>query len=213
MKTALLAGATGLIGKQLLTLLLDSDRYDSVKVLSRKPIHRIDEKLENFVIDFDQLREDAIQLKADDVFCCLGTTMKQAGSKAAFRKVDYDYPLTLANLAKRLGAKQYLVVTALGSDKKSSFYYNRVKGEVEEGIGAVGFDSLHIFRPSLLLGDRKEKRPGEGAATFLFKYFDFLIPGKYKAIDSHKVAAAMLHYASLDQRGIHIHESRALQQF
>lgn len=213
MKTALLAGATGLIGRQLLTLLLDSDRYDSVKVLSRRPIHQIDEKLENFVVDFDHLHEDVIQLRADDVFCCLGTTMKQAGSKAAFRKVDYEYPLTLAKFTQRFGAQQFLIVTALGSDKNSSFYYNRVKGEVEEDLRSVGFETLHIFRPSLLLGDRKENRPGEGAATFLFKYVDFIIPEKYKAIDSYKVAAAMLHYASLDLKGIHAHESRALQLF
>ncbi len=213
MKTALIAGATGLIGNQLLNLLLDSNRYDIVKAVTRKPIHQIHQKLENFVIDLDQLHVDSIQLKADDVFCCLGTTMKQAGSKPAFRKVDYEYPLTLARLTKELGAKQYLLVSALGANKNSSVYYNRVKGEVEEAITSVGFDALHIFRPSLLLGHRSEKRSGEGAATFLFKYFNFLIPAKYDAIDSDKVASAMLHYAMLEQRGVHIHESMRLQQF
>lgn len=212
-KTALLVGATGLIGKQLLTLLLDSDRYDTVKALTRKPIHQIHQKLENFVVDFDQLQSAGVQLKADDIFCCLGTTMKQAGSKPAFKKVDYDYPLAVAKLTKGLGASQYLLVSALGADKNSSVYYNRVKGEVEEAITSVGFDALHIFRPSLLLGPRTEKRSGEGAATVMFKYLGFLIPAKYKAIESFKVARAMLHYASMEQRGIHIHKSMTLQQF
>jgi len=212
-KTALVAGATGLIGNQLLNLLLDSNRYDIVKAVTRKPIHQIHQKLENLVIDFDQLHVDSILLKADDVFCCLGTTIKQAGSKPAFKKVDYEYPLTLARLTKELGAEQYLLVSSLGAKKNSSFFYNRVKGEIEEAVASIGFDALHIFRPSLLLGHRSEKRSGEGAATFLFKYFNFLIPRKYDAIDSDKVAKAMLHYATLEQRGVHIHESMRLQQF
>jgi uncharacterized protein YbjT (DUF2867 family) len=170
-------------------------------------------KLQNIVADLDTLTEHHDQLKADDVFCCLGTTIKQAGSQAAFRKVDYDYPLELAKLTKNQGASQFLIITALGSDAKSGIFYNQVKGEVEQAIDAVGFDSYHIFRPSLLLGERTEKRAGEGAATVVYKALGFMIPLKYKAIDSAKVAKAMLHFAKQNSKGKFIHESRELQQF
>lgn len=213
MRTALLAGSTGLIGKQLLGLLLEDSRYTVVKAISRKPLAIQHSKLQNIVTDFISLTEHHDELKADDVFCCLGTTIRQAGSQAAFRKVDYDYPLELARLTKNHGATQYLIITALGADSKSGIFYNRVKGEVEQAIEAVGFDSYHIFRPSLLLGERTEKRAGEGAATVVYKALGFLIPLKYKAIDSAKVAKAMLHFAKQDSKGKFIHESKELQQF
>jgi uncharacterized protein YbjT (DUF2867 family) len=213
MRTALLAGSTGLIGKQLLELLLNDPHYTVVKAISRKPLAIQHAKLQNIVADLDTLTEHHDQLKADDVFCCLGTTIKQAGNQAAFRKVDYDYPLELAKLTKNQGASQFLIITALGSDAKSGIFYNQVKGEVEQAIDAVGFDSYHIFRPSLLLGERTEKRAGEGAATVVYKALGFMIPLKYKAIDSAKVAKAMLHFAKQNSKGKFIHESRELQQF
>ncbi|MBL7843828.1 MAG: oxidoreductase [Cyclobacteriaceae bacterium] len=213
MRTALLAGSTGLIGKQLLELLLEDSHYTVVKAISRKPLDIQHAKLQNIVADLNTLTEHHDQLKADDVFCCLGTTIKQAGSQAAFRQVDYEYPLELARLTKNQGATQYLIITALGSDAKSGIFYNRVKGEVEQAIDAVGFDSYHIFRPSLLLGERTEKRAGEGAATVVYKALGFMIPLKYKAIDSAKVARAMLHFAKQNSKGKFIHESKELQQF
>lgn len=211
-KTALVAGATGLIGSQLLPLLLSSDRYEHVKVLTRKALQIEHPKLENLIVNFDQLSTVGQLLKADDVFCCLGTTMKKAKSKEAFRKVDYTYPLELAKLSKQQGARQYLLVSALGANKDSSIFYNAVKGEVEVAIDAVGFESLDIFRPSLLLGPRKEHRSGEDAAKWFYKIFGFLIPEKYQAIESVKVARAMLHFAGQDQPGKYIYESKSLQQ-
>ena len=208
-----MAGSTGLIGKQLLELLLEDSHYTVVKAISRKPLDIQHAKLQNIVADFNTLTEHHDQLKADDVFCCLGTTIKQAGSQAAFRKVDFEYPLELARLTKNQGAIQFLIITALGSDAKSGIFYNRVKGEVEQAIDAVGFDSYHIFRPSLLLGERMEKRTGEGAATVVYKALGFMIPLKYKAIDSAKVARAMLHFAKQNSKGKFIHESKELQQF
>lgn len=212
-KTALIAGATGLIGSQLLPLLLNSDRYERVKTLTRSTLHLEHPKLENHIVNFDQLSSSGHLLKADDVFCCLGTTMKKARSKEAFRKVDYTYPLELAKLTKQHGARQYLLVSALGANRDSSIFYNTIKGEVEEAIAAVGFESLHIFRPSLLLGPRKENRSGEDAAKWFYKIFGFLIPAKYQAIDSAKVAKAMLYFAEHDQPGKYMHESPSLQQF
>ncbi|MCU0398652.1 MAG: NAD(P)H-binding protein, partial [Cyclobacteriaceae bacterium] len=119
MKTALLAGSTGLIGKQLLQLLLDDPYYNEVKAISRKPLDIQHPKLQNLVTDLNSLTQHHDELKTDDVFCCLGTTIKQAGSQEAFRKVDYEYPLELARLTKNQGATQYLIITALGSDAKS----------------------------------------------------------------------------------------------
>jgi uncharacterized protein YbjT (DUF2867 family) len=213
MRTALLAGATGLIGDQLLHLLLNDDSYSTVKVITRKPLGIENPKLKNLVIDFDKLPEHADFLACDDVFCCLGTTIKIAKTKEAFKKVDFEYPVSLAKLAREQGASQYLLISALGADKSSMVFYNKVKGEVEESIQQCSFKAIHIVRPSLLLGDRKEERQGEGAATTFFKLFGFIVPVKYKAIDSLKVAKAMLAYAKLEQSGVHIHESKEMQGF
>ncbi|HEY3405674.1 MAG TPA: oxidoreductase [Ohtaekwangia sp.] len=213
MKTALLVGSTGLIGGQLLQLLLNSDRYKKVIALVRQDVLTPHPKLDQIVVDFSKLSERATQFRADDIFCCLGTTMAKAGSKENFYQVDFYYPLLLAKTNFIAGAKQYLLVSALGADKNSGIYYNRVKGEVEEAILDVGYETVHIFRPSLLLGPRTEQRTGEDAAKTLYKIFGFLIPEKYKAIDSAKVASAMLTCASRDDKGVFIHESKDLQKF
>jgi len=213
MKTALIAGSTGLIGSQLLDLLLADPRYHQVTALTRHDLPKTHPKLVQLKIDFDKLGDRLAGLQADDVFCCLGTTMAKAKSKEMFYQVDFYYPLLLAKTARSLGAKQYMLVSALGADKDSSIYYNRVKGEVEEAIENVGYETVHIFRPSLLLGARQEKRTGEDAAKTFYKIFGFLIPEKFKAIDSGKVARAMLHFASREQKGIFVHDSRTLQSF
>lgn len=212
-KVALIVGATGLIGGQLLELLLTDDRYSKVTALSRKPLSINHSKLDNVVVDFNRLSEYFDRLSADDVFCCLGTTMKQAGSPEAFRKVDFEYPLEIAKITKGLGAKQFLIITALGASKKSSFYYNKVKGEVEEAIGNQGFESYHIFRPSFLQGKRIESRAGEEATKVFFSIFGFLVPKKFKAIDSNKVARAMLMKAKEESRGVFVYESDTLLGF
>lgn len=213
MKTALIAGSTGLIGNQLLDLLLQDDYYGQVKAISRAPISIQHPKFINLVMDADGLTQHADQVMADDVFCCLGTTIKKAKSKEAFRKIDYEYPLQLAQLLKTNGAQQYSLVSALGADLSSSVFYNQVKGEVEAAIADLNFQSYHIFRPSLLLGPRTEARSGEEAAKKFFKYFGFLVPLKYKGIDSIKVARAMLHFAKQNVPGKFIHESQELQQY
>jgi uncharacterized protein YbjT (DUF2867 family) len=210
-KIALLAGCTGLIGSQLLELLLNDNRYSGIIAISRKPISTVNAKLTNLVCELHDLSNYKNQLEADDVFCCLGTTIKKAKSKEAFRAVDLDAPLLLARISKEHGAKKFLLVSLLGADKNSSIFYNKIKGEVEEAIKQVGFDSFHILRPSLLLGPRKEKRSGEDAAKFFYKIFGFLVPKKYQAIESIKVARAMLSFAQ--KEGPSIHESNELQKF
>jgi uncharacterized protein YbjT (DUF2867 family) len=212
-KTALLIGSTGLIGQQLLQLLLQTERYSRVIAIARKPLAVNHPKLEVVVFPLAELEANASKLVADDVFCCLGTTMKQAKSKQAFRAVDFDAPLALAKIAKNNGSRQYLLVSALGANKNSSIFYNKVKGEVEEEIGKVGFESFHIVRPSLLLGDRPDQRAGEEAAQFFYKVFGKLIPTKYKAIDSAKVARALAALAAANHPGHWVHESGSLQTY
>jgi uncharacterized protein YbjT (DUF2867 family) len=211
-RVALVAGSSGLIGGQLLELLLADNYYSKVIALSRRPLSVSHAKLENLVLEANELKNHP-QLKADDVFCCLGTTMKQARSKAAFRKIDYDYPLELATLLKSTGATQFLLISALGADKNSRIFYNRVKGEAEEAIAKVGYAANHIFRPSLLIGPRKEARGGEDAAKVVYKIFGFMIPARYKGIESIKVARAMLGFAKENRSGKFIHESEVLQSF
>jgi uncharacterized protein YbjT (DUF2867 family) len=212
-KTALLIGSTGLIGQQLLQLLLQSEPYGKVIAIARKPLSIHHPKLEVVVFPLTELHANASKLIADDVFCCLGTTMKQAKSKQAFRAVDFDAPLALAKIAKNNGARQFLLVSALGANKNSSIFYNRVKGEVEEEISKIGFESFHIVRPSLLLGDRPDQRAGEEAAQFFYKVFGKLIPTKYKAIDSAKVARALVALAAANYAGHWVHESGSLQTY
>ena len=215
-KTAIIAGATGLVGSQLLDLLLQDTYYEKVIAITRKPIEGKGTKLENLIVDFKRLEEYAPRITGDDVFCCLGTTMKKAGSKEKFRKVDHDYPLLIARLAKKNNATQYLLISAMGANKSSSIFYNKVKGEVEEAIDSIGYDSYHILRPALLMGPREESRPGESAAQQFFKSFGFLFIGplkKYKAIDAIKVARAMHTIAKENRPGKHIHESKTLQNY
>jgi uncharacterized protein YbjT (DUF2867 family) len=212
-KTALLAGATGLVGSQLLPLLLASGRYSKVTVLARSKPSITHAKLESKIVDFDKLDSLGSVLACDDVYCCLGTTMKEAGSRDAFRKVDYEYPVALARATRKLGASQYSLVSAVGANRNSRFFYNRVKGDVEDAISAIDFDSVHIYRPSLLIGPRKRQRAGELIGAAFGRLFSFLMRSRYKPIKSIKVARAMIAYASRDEGGIYFHPSDTIQSF
>ena len=215
-KTALLVGATGLVGNHLLFKLLQDGRYGTVRSLVRRPMHIKHARLDERVVDFGNLKpEDCAG--ADDVFCCLGTTIRQAGSQEAFRKVDFQYPLDVAQLALKGGAKQYLLVTSLGADPKSRIFYSRVKGELEDAVAGLGYESFHVFRPSMLLGKRKEMRLGEGIGKALMVVLSplLLLPGlrRYAGIQASKVANAMLAIARREQAGRHIWLSDRLQEF
>jgi uncharacterized protein YbjT (DUF2867 family) len=214
-KKALILGASGLIGSHLLTLLLQDDAYTTVRILVRNPIDKKHAKLEQVKVDFNYLQYYKASFSVDDVFCCLGTTIKKAGSQEAFYKVDATYPFEAAKLAKQQGSHQYLIVTAMGADKNSRIFYNRVKGEVEEKIDSLQFPSFHIFRPALLLGERHETRTGEAIAQKIMPLFNFLMIGglkKYKPIEGSKVAQAMLKIAKQQISGKHIYASDQLQE-
>ncbi len=208
-KTALIAGASGLVGNYLLRMLLQSDRYSKVIAVVRKPMAIQDPKLEQRIVDFNKLAVTS-GLFADDIFCCLGTTMKKAGSKEKFYQVDYTYVVELAKATAAQFASQFLVISSMGANKDSVFYYNRVKGEMEEAIKKAPFTAVHIFRPSLLTGNREEKRIGEKVGEVLMGGFRFAMQGplrKYRAIPARTVAKAMLQMAIDSGGGIKIHES------
>lgn len=215
MKTALLVGATGLVGGHVLEQLLEDTYFDKVIVLTRKTLGSNHPKLKEVIVNFDQLENYKSDIKADIVFCCLGTTIKTAGSQEAFKKVDYEYPLRVAEIAKQNDTSSFLIITALGSAKSSIIFYNRVKGEVEEAIGKLNFDAFHILQPSLIIGDRKESRTGEGLAQKLSPVYDTLMFGpltKYKSIKAEQIAKAMIHYSKQETKGILRHESGELQK-
>lgn len=215
MKTALLVGATGLVGSFVLEQLLQDSSFDSVVVLSRKSLNKNNPKLKEVIVNFDELGKYSNDIKADAVFCCLGTTIKAAGSQEAFKKVDYEYPLRVAEIAKQNGTQTYLLISALGSSKSSIIFYNRVKGEVEEAIGKLNFNAFHILQPSLIIGERKESRMGEGIAQKLSPVYDTLMFGpltKYKSIKAEQIAKAMIHFSKSDAKGTLRHESDELQK-
>ena len=207
-RTALLVGATGLIGSFLLQRLLASDAYARVAVWVRRDLGKTHPKLKSDVVDFDRLHERRVE--AEDVFCCLGTTIKQAGSQAAFRRVDYDYPVALATAAAGGGAKRLLVVSALGANPDSSVFYSRVKGEMEIAVRAAGVPATIFFRPSLLSGPRKEVRRGERIGEAVGKLLGPLL-GKYRPIAADMVAAAMLKSA-LENRPSGVIESGEIRK-
>jgi uncharacterized protein YbjT (DUF2867 family) len=211
--TALIAGATGLIGSELAQLLRASSYYQKIYLLVRREVATEDEKIEPLVLDYDEFKAEDLP-RVQDVYCCLGTTMKNAGSKAAFRKVDYHYPLKLAELCRKNGAEQYMLVSSMGANKDSRFFYNQVKGETEEALAGVGYPALHIFRPSILLGDRKEKRTGEKIAQNVMKMVSPLMVSKlrnYRPIYGKTVAEAMLVAAQQKRQGPHLFESAQIE--
>lgn len=212
--TALVVGANGLIGNFLVFKLLEDNYYEKVIVLVRRSLNLKHAKLEERIVDFDQLK--STDVVADDIFCCLGTTIRKAGSQDAFYKVDFTYPLEVAKLGLQNGAKQFLMVTALGSDSQSKIFYSRVKGQVEAAIKGLGYQTLHIFQPSILLGTRKEARLGEGIGKGIVTVIGPLMLGplkKYKGIQGGKVAVAMLTLAKQNLTGTYIHLSDALQAY
>ncbi|MBF8963682.1 oxidoreductase [Pontibacter sp. FD36] len=214
-RTALIAGASGLVGSHLLLMLLQSDRYSQVISVGRRELAIIHPKLDQQIVDFDNLKKSASELAADDVFCCLGTTIKKAGTKEAFYKVDHTYVTQLAEITLRRNATQFLVVSAMGADASSRIFYNRVKGEMERDIQALGFTSLHIFRPALLLGEREEHRTGEEISARIMKPLSVLMIGpmrKYRPIKAETVASAMLHAAAQDQKGDKVYLSDEIER-
>lgn len=206
--TALVAGPSGAVGQALVQQLLASPRYGKVKALSRRPLGIAHPKLEELLFDGESTQALGTALAADEVYCALGTTQKLAGSKAAFERVDYHLVLAIARASKALGAKQFLVVSAVGASLRSPSFYSRVKARTEQALREVGFETLHIVRPSLLIARRTQRRPAEWLAMQAAPLVNPLLTGKleiYRAVKVEAVAAAMLELATREQPGQHLH--------
>lgn len=194
-KTAVLIGATGLVGGHCLERLLVSPAYDRVVAVARRAIPRAHEKLSVLTGPFDQLGQLLADVRADDAFCCLGTTIRQAGTKAEFHKVDYGYSYEFAHRLRGNGATHLLLVSALGADSKSPVFYSRVKGLLEKDVLALGYPRLSVFRPSFLVGQRSQQRLGEAVGIQLSGLLAPLLRGPLSAlhpIAGAEVAAAMV---------------------
>jgi len=209
-RTALVAGATGLVGNLLLKRLLASPDYARVVVVTRRSLGLTHPKLTEMVVEFKAL--DALfanpAIRVDDAFCALGTTIKKAGSQPAFRRVDFDYVVNFAKAAKAAGAAHFLLVSAIGSSARSSIFYSRVKGEAEEAVSALGFEATHIFQPGLIMGPRAERRPAEAAMMAATPLLNTLLIGPmkiYRGIPADTIAAAMLAAAASPAKGRLIH--------
>ncbi|OJH37774.1 oxidoreductase [Cystobacter ferrugineus] len=210
-RTALVAGASGLVGGWLLDTLLADPRYREVHSLGRRALPRQHPKLVQHTVDFARLGGEPLPA-AQDAFCCLGTTIKKAGSQEAFRAVDHDAVLAFAQAARAAGVQRFLVVTALGANARSRIFYNRVKGQVEEALASLGFESLVILQPSLLLGERTERRAGERAAVAVSRALAPLLrPLASRPIEARTVARAMVALAREAQVGVRVVPSGDLQ--
>ncbi len=198
-KSALLLGATGLTGGHLLHLLLESEEYHTIYIYVRRPLGIQNPKLKEIIIDYESYEGT---VDADTVFCCLGTTIKIAKTKEAFKKVDQDYPVKIAQLQFNAGSKRFLVISAMGAASDSLFFYSRVKAEMEKLLSTIGYPKLFIFRPAIITGERKEHRSGEKIATGIFEILNYILIGplkKYQSVSAKAIASCLLSYSCNNQ--------------
>ena len=201
--TATIIGATGLIGGYLLEELMKDDYYDTVRILIRRPLELTHPKLEKKLVNFTDAESFRLALEGSDVvFCAIGTTQKKVkGDKEAYRKIDYYITVNAAKFCKLKGCETFVFVSSVGANSKSNNFYLKLKGEVEDAVKAVGLKSVHIMRPSVLLGVRKEFRLGEKISKGIMSAFSFLIPSKYKPVHGRDVAKAMVAAAKKHDEG------------
>ncbi len=208
-RTALIVGATGLVGREVLNVVLKYDYYDEIIVLGRSSIAIKDNRIKEVLINFDDLANHKDEISAHDYYVCIGTTMKQAGSKEVFYRVDFTYPHELGKIAEKDPKfEQYLLVSSLGADAESALFYNEVKGQIEEALKVLNLKTLHIFQPSLLIGARKDFRFFEELAKFFSSMLSFFVIGSGKrfwAIEGTSVAKAMFLIAKRKEEGTFTH--------
>lgn len=214
-KRAIVMGATGLIGNKLMEELILHKAYDEILTIGRRPSEYESDKITHLPIDFGDITTDKINLSGDDLFIAFGTTRAVAGSKERFREIDFEYPLKVMQSAYANGVKQVILVSSLGADENSLFFYLQVKGELESALRQMPFWGIHIFQPSLLLGERQESRIGEAIAQRLGRGLNFFTPGivyKYKPIEATDVAKAMVNAAQAMNEGVHLYSSQEIHR-
>jgi uncharacterized protein YbjT (DUF2867 family) len=213
--TALVAGGNGLVGSRLLEALAGTWECARAIAVTRRPLVYDHPKVANRIVRFEKLEESLAGAHADVAFCCLGTTIKTAGSQEAFRQVDFDYTLAFARAALKAGVKRFVLNSSVGADPDAKTFYLRVKGETEAAVAQVGFASLDILQPSLLLGVRSELRPAELVMMGVLPIFSPLMLGKseqFRPIRASVVAAAMIGVTHSGRKGIHRHTWRAIHE-
>ncbi len=194
-KTAIVLGATGLTGSHLLELLLKDSDYGRVKVFTRHKLTISNPKIEEHVVDLLKLADYASDFTANVVFCCIGTTKAKTPDKTVYRAIDYGIPVEAAKLCKQNGINHFIAISALGANPNSKIFYSQLKGEMERDVLAQQIEHTHLLQPSLIVGNRKEKRTGEDFSKSFMKLFGFLIPARYKMIQAKTIAQAMVQLA------------------
>ena len=210
MKTLLLVGATGLVGREVVRQALADQTIEQVVALTRRPLELRHLRLENHVVDFDALPTDAPWWSVDAVICTLGTTIRQAGSRAAFRKVDHDYVLAVARRARAHGTEVFAFTSSLAAKVSSENFYLRTKGETERDLASEGFTSLTFLRPSLIGGKREDQRWAEALGLKVFALFAPVLPRRYRIAPAERIAAGLLATVRVAQPGVHVVESEAI---
>lgn len=200
----LLIGTTGLVGHEVLTQALEHPRVESVIALTRRPLTVAHRKLTAPVVRFDDLPDDADWWQADAAICTLGTTIGKAGSREAFREVDHDYPLAVGRLARAHGTQHFAIVSAMGANPRSLFFYSRVKGELEADLATLGFPSLTLVRPGLIGGDRAERRAGEHAVALALNLLGPVLPRAWRINPASRIAEVLLASVLDDRTGTRI---------
>lgn len=214
-KTAIILGATGLTGSIILNKLLDDERYSTIKLFSRKSIENNNPKIIEYIGNLFELEKFKKDFTADELFCCVGTTTKKTPDKVLYKKIDYGIPVAAAKLSVENSINTFLVVSSLGANPKSSVFYSRIKGEMEQAVLKENILNTYILRPSFILGNRKENRIGESVGKVVFSAFQFLLVGKlkkYRAIEAATIAAAMIQIANT-QSDLPIIESDKIANF
>lgn len=214
-KTAIVTGGSGLIGTALLERLCAADAYSKVKAFVRKPLAFTHPKLEQIIVDFDNIRSFEEDIAGDDFFSCLGTTKSKTPNQKEYYKIDHDYPVQMAEIAARNGMQHFHIISSIGANARSKIFYTRMKGETERDVAAIPFRSVHIYRPSFLSGNRKEQRALEKIGLMIFELIKPLLRGpfrKYRAINAGVIAEAILVNAAENKQGLFIYESDEIQK-
>lgn len=206
-KTASVVGATGAVGREIVRGLCENENYDKIIVWARRELNFSHEKLETQIINFDEIK-DMPPREIDEIFCALGTTMKQAGSRGQFYKVDVSYPVNIAKWGIASGARRFALISSQGANERSRFFYLRAKGKAEKKIAALGFKSLQIARLPAIKSEREQVRMGELFTIWLFGLLPKFILTNYRPMSAKDIAAAVIAAAQTDAKGVQIYHPR-----